>query len=420
MKKSIITILLSSLLIGCNGQKVSSMPKNIEKGNLEMKIMVATDLHLFSNNLISKNNEIYKKDSITSDGRVQEYDYELVNELVNQANELMPDYLIITGDLTFNGELDSHRELIKIISQVNKNVKVLVLPGNHDYNNISPQSIINDEVRYTEGIDMDDFPLLYENFGYTNAYSYDEESLSYIYALSENKWIVMLDSTNSRYNYDYDMNIIGGELSTNTIKWLEENLTYASNNGIEVISSMHHNLLTHNELFNDRYTLYNNQELLQLYKEHNVKINFSGHLHIQSIKESQGVYDISNGSLLDYGNRYGLLNIYDNCYEYNSYSLNPNLGFDFNSYSFNVFYKKYYNKQINSCKKYYGENAENICDINSKINAYYFDGNYQEIHKIISENKKYIRKVKRNDNEKYMNLIYEVENINQHNIMLKK
>ena len=76
MKKSIITILLSSLLIGCNGQKVSSMPKNIEKGNLEMKIMVATDLHLFSNNLISKNNEIYKKDSITSDGRVQEYDYD--------------------------------------------------------------------------------------------------------------------------------------------------------------------------------------------------------------------------------------------------------------------------------------------------------------------------------------------------------
>ena len=162
MKKSIITILLSSLLIGCNGQKVSSMPKNIEKGNLEMKIMVTTDLHLFSNNLISKNNEKYKKDSITSDGRVQEYDYELVNELVNQANELMPDYLIITGDLTFNGELDSHRELIKIISQVNKNVKVLVLPGNHDYNNISPQSIINDEVRYTEGIDMDDFPLLYD------------------------------------------------------------------------------------------------------------------------------------------------------------------------------------------------------------------------------------------------------------------
>ena len=73
------------------------------------------------------------------------------------------------------------------------------------------------------------------------------------------------------------------------------------------------------------------------------------HLHIQHIKSinrnENHIYDIASNSLLDYGNRYGILDIYENCYDYNTYSLTPDLGFDFKEYSFNVFYNKYYNKK---------------------------------------------------------------------------
>ena len=103
MKRKHLLLLLSMFLIGCdNSQITTSQIENFEKINKEMSIMVASDLHLLSNNLISKDNEIYKKDRITSDGRVQEYDYELVEELVNQANIKKPSYLILSGDLTFN------------------------------------------------------------------------------------------------------------------------------------------------------------------------------------------------------------------------------------------------------------------------------------------------------------------------------
>ena len=66
----LLLILMTSLCFGCNKNE-------IEKGNLEHKIFIATDLHLYSNNLVSPENEKYTKDIFTSDGRIQEYDYQL-------------------------------------------------------------------------------------------------------------------------------------------------------------------------------------------------------------------------------------------------------------------------------------------------------------------------------------------------------
>ena len=163
--KKIVSLLLLLSLVSCENTVTTSHQEEIIKTNLQSTIMVATDFHLFSNNLISKDNKIYTKDKITSDGRVQEYDYELVNELVNKVNEIKPEALIITGDLSFNGEQDSHEELIKILNKINDNIKVVVTPGNHDYNNIAPQSIINDQIEYVDGLTIDEFPILYKDFG---------------------------------------------------------------------------------------------------------------------------------------------------------------------------------------------------------------------------------------------------------------
>ena len=90
----------------------------------------------------------------------------------------------------------------------------------------------------------------------TDGYSYDSNSLSYIYPLSSDKWILMLASSVSELNYEFDTNFVGGEISKETLNWMEDNLKYAKENNIEVISAMHHNLLFHNELFKNSYTLF--------------------------------------------------------------------------------------------------------------------------------------------------------------------
>ena len=417
MKKKLI--LISLLLISsCN---------KVDLGNLETSIYIASDIHLYSNNLIGENNVNCVKEKFTSDGRVQEYDYELVNSLVNEVNKNKPEFLVISGDLSFNGERDSHLELVKLLDKI-EDTKVLVIPGNHDTYSLNSFSCLNYEVTTIDSITSDEFKTIYKDYGYSNAYSCDKESLSYIYEISEDKWLMMLDTNQSKYNYEYNMNIVSGNINEDTYKWMEENLKYAYQNNIEVISVSHHNLLVHNPLFKTSYTLFNNEEIINLFTKYDVKLNFSGHLHIQSIQDTKmnkkKFYDISSGSLLDYSNRYGILDIYNNYLKYESRKINfIDTSFDFNKYSYDVFYNKYYNKSISLNEYLYLDKAKEITSLLSEINCYYFDGDYVNINKVIKENKSLIRLIKRktkNYKESYISTIIEVEKENQHSLLIKR
>lgn len=417
MKKVLMLILLLFSLSGCN-----------KKGKLETTIFVASDIHLFSNNLYSKDNKIYTKDRFVSDGRVQEYDYELVESLVEEVNKEKPEILLLSGDLSFNGEKDAHLELTKLLDKVNDDTQVLVIPGNHDCYSLNPVSVFDDVQGKSEWTTYEDFKEIYKDYGYSNAYSYDKETLSYIYEVSDNKWLLMLDTNQSRFNVDNNMNITGGFIYKDTYNWIEDNLKYAKENNIELISVTHHNLLMHNEKFKTGYTLYNNEDILELLINFDVKINFSGHLHIQSIKNTtvndKEFYDIASGSLLAYGNRYGALKVYENCYDYVAKSV-PFIdeSFDFNKYSYDVFYKKYYDKSIYINERTYGNNGKAITELLSEINCYYFDGNYEKINQLKEEKSKLLEIIKSktsNYEDSYIKTIIDVENKTQYSLLVKK
>jgi len=422
MKKYSLLIIISTLLISCKNNLINS---DVNKGKVETTIFFASDLHLYSKNLMSDNNKKYLKQYFTSDGRVQEFDYELLESLVKEVNDNKPDFLVLTGDLSFNGEKDSLIELKKKLDNINKETKTLVIPGNHDCYSINPFSCIDDNVEYLDGVSYSEFKEIFNDYGYSDACSYDETSLSYFYELNEDKWILMLDTSLSEYNYEYDMNFVGGALDETTFEWIEKNLKYAKENGIEVISSMHHNLLIHNNLFANNYTLRNANQLIDLYTKYNVRLNFSGHLHIQSIaNEASKIYDISTGGLLDYGNRYGRLDIYDKYYDYTSNKLkfiDPNLNFE--EYSFNNFYQEYYNKSIYSNEINFGEDGAKVTDFLSKVNAYYFNGDYEIIISMKHANVLLYNRIKNsidNYENSYISTILDVQPINQHSLFIEK
>ena len=187
----------------------------------------------------------------------------------------------------------------------------------------------------------------------------------------------------------------------------------------------HHNLLIHNNLFVNNYTLRNANQLIDLYTKYNVRLNFSGHLHIQSIaNEASKIYDISTGGLLDYGNRYGRLDIYDKYYDYTSNKLkfiDPNLNFE--EYSFNNFYQEYYNKSIYSNEINFGEDGAKVTDFLSKVNAYYFNGDYEIIISMKHANVLLYNRIKNsidNYENSYISTILEVQPINQHSLFIEK
>ena len=413
-----VVILLS--LFSCSG---------IKPNKKQATVYIATDIHLFSDNLIGENNQIYHKDRFVSDGRIQEYDYELVGALIDEVNSERPEFLVLTGDLTFNGEKDSHYELARLLKGVSSDTRVLVIPGNHDVYSQAAVSVYNDTVEPTESIDASAFREIYSDFGYSDGYSYDENSLSYIYAMSDDRWALMLDTNLSKYNAEYGYNVVGGGIEKETMDWLESNLAYARENDIEVISFTHHNLLVHNKLFETGYTLGNAEELLKLYAKYEVSLNFSGHLHIQSIEsqeiEGSEIYDVSGGSLLDFGNRYGRLEIYDNCYSYESRELDlSGYDTDIRAHSFDTFCNKYYSKTLWTYQGKLGqEDGEEATRLLSEINAYYFDGSYGEIRKLVMSHPLAVYRIKNSTpdyDSSYVKSIIDVEKEDQHSLLIPK
>ena len=232
----------------------------------EISIAVASDIHLLSNNLIPETNTTYTKGMLTKDGRAQELDYQLVEELIETVNKNNIPYLVLTGDLTFCGEVDSHLELVKLLKKSTK-TKVLVIPGNHDMNYFNALTFVDDRAGTAQCLYYEDFRSTYNDFGYGDAISIDELSHSYFYKLDDNNYGLFLDTTNCEYNFEEGSTFVGGYVEESTLAWMEEQLEFAKENNINVISFSHHNLLAHNELFIKQYVIHNNEDVLNLYKK---------------------------------------------------------------------------------------------------------------------------------------------------------
>ncbi len=389
--KKILTLSLVLLLafsaISCGKKKLPEFIGQPE--NLQHTIYVCSDTHLLSNNILT---DTALKEHYTSDGRVQAYDYELAEALVDKVNADKPEALIITGDLSYNGELDSHKELVKILDRVDKEIKVLVIPGNHD------TYILNGLVADCSTTD-ESFRELYENYGYTGAISYDSETLSYAYQLADDFIALMLDTALCRYNEEESRNAVGGYVSYDTREWIEGILKDAEQKGQRVVCFTHHNVLDHDTGFTSGYTLIDNELLVELLMKYNVALNFSGHLHIQNIaKETQDdktLYDIASSSILTYSNTVGKLELYTDGFMYSKESLLPFT--DFTELSKNHFMDVYYNKNIDKFKKIYGDDGDAVLKFTCLCNVLYFDGDYAAVAAERNNNKRLLNLIKENN-----------------------
>ena len=352
-------------------------------------IYIISDTHYMSDSLVDPNNKLYTKKYLTPDCRNQEDEDILIDNLINEINNNDVDLVVFTGDLSYHGALISLQEFKNKIDNIN--TKVLVIPGNHDLYIQNTYSFINDVDYKVDNCDNETFKELFKDNGYDSMYQ-DSDSLSYAYIFNDEIMCLMLDTTKCKYNDSNNMNLAGGYLSDKTLAWIEDMLIYAKDNNLKVISFSHHNLLVHNELFNEGYVIDNAEKLVSLYKKYDVLLNMSGHMHIQHIKEEDGIVDIANESYLIYGNRYGVLNISDNEIKYESKQIMID---DIQDNSLNCF------KTFNSFDN------EDI----GIFMAHYFDGDY----KYIKENYP-----KYNADDSYYNYLFNnLEDRDQHSIVIR-
>jgi calcineurin-like phosphoesterase family protein len=266
-----------------------------------MKIVSCSDIHYFADAL-HDNGSLFKKTMNTADGKHTAYVSSILSAFIEEMLEEKPDYVFISGDLTFNGEKLSHYELKQHLNRLlNAGIQVLVIPGNHDVNFPFSYHYIEDEFFPTENISADEFKEIYSNCGYgQDVLSMDESSLSYIYPLSKNVWLFALDANANGHK---------GMITDATIAWMEPWLKKARKAGKVIFTMTHQNVSSHNLLTSPGYELFNAKELRILFEKYGIAINFSGHMHVQHIKTINRLSTIASGSLSVVPNLYGKMEI---------------------------------------------------------------------------------------------------------------
>lgn len=271
----------------------------------ELTIVHVSDMHYFSPSLI-ENEDFMWKVAMESDGKDTVQSALIAQAFVDDMIKLKPDAVVVTGDLTLNGEEASHEELRDLLGKLKDiGIEVYVMTGNHDVN-MTAYRYTNDGVEEVPSFGSQRFEDHWWDFGYGDALSQDRWSNSYIAKLNEKTWLLAVDSnTGSK-----------GTIRKSTLDWIDENLAKAKQEGIRVISATHQNLFVHNENFVWGYQLNNAAALIELYESYGVEVNLSGHLHVQTIVESNGIADIAVSALVDTPLQYGVLTVSGDRFSY--------------------------------------------------------------------------------------------------------
>ena len=257
------------------------------------RIILATDLHYQSHDA-DDGGKAFRTFVEECDGKVVEYLPELLEAFLEEVIQEKPSALVLSGDLTMNGEKMNHEELADQLRRVRESgIPVLVIPGNHDINNTNAAVYIGEEKAQAPAVTAEEFLQIYYDYGYGQAFSRDETSLSYAYALDEKNWLLMLDSA----QYD-PVNLVEGRIQESTLEWMKGILEEAGQRGIFVLPIAHHNLLSQSRMYTTQCTMENHQEVIRLLEEYGCPLFLSGHLHVQRIhkhKEQPGTPDDAYG-----------------------------------------------------------------------------------------------------------------------------
>ena len=269
------------------------------------KIIVATDIHYLAKDLTDFQKGFqYSIDH--GDGKVMQYIWEITDAFVEEVKKERPDLVILSGDLTYEGEKESHKEFAKKLGKIEEaGIPVIVIPGNHDINNSKAAQFVGDTFLGADNVTPEEFEEIYQDFGYNEAVSRDPASLSYVYQVNDYTRALMLDTC----QYE-PRNLVGGMIKDDTYDWIEEQMEEAWNLGMNVIPVGHHNLLDESEVYLQDCTIEHSEQLIDQLESWDVPLFLSGHLHVQHYMRSRsdsGIYEIVTSSLSTPPCQYGIL-----------------------------------------------------------------------------------------------------------------
>lgn len=285
-------------------------------GEAGWKMAILSDIHVMAPELLQEDGPAFQ-DYVAHDRKMLKESPELLKACVEEVLREHPQVVLVTGDLTKDGESVSHRyvaqQLLKPLRDAN--IPVYVIPGNHDVNNPHAVVFLKDTVKRTATVSPQEFAECYRDYGYGQALARDAYSLSYVVQLNDSTRLLAIDACKYEEN-DYDLNtcVTGGRIKPATMDFIRRQVADAEAHGFRVLTMMHHGLIRHWK-WQDRvmgdYLIDDWKKYAKVFADLHLNIVFTGHFHAQDIvsrgKGERTVYDIETGSTVSYPMPYRLI-----------------------------------------------------------------------------------------------------------------
>ena len=260
-----------------------------------IKMAVISDLHVMAPQLLVSEGKAFE-DYLIKDRKMLRESAEILETLVTDILDIKPHLVLVTGDLTKDGERVSHQLVVKQLQRlVDAGIQVLVVPGNHDINNPDARIYDGETAMPTDTITRSEFAELYKGMGYDGQSHRDPDTLSYCRDVTENLTILAVDACMDRLNTFVsrgdarDHCKTSGNLEPSNQQWLVEQAAAATAAGKRVIAMMHHHLVPHFHMEDTLATPYmvdDAGQLCQRLVQAGVHVVFTGHLHISDISQT--------------------------------------------------------------------------------------------------------------------------------------
>lgn len=316
MKKNMLWMLLSLMAAAI----MMPLSATAQETPTETRIAVVSDIHVMARSLLPEEKgegtpwDTYYK----GQRKMLEQSAGLFDQFIDAMKSEAPDVLLITGDLTKDGELVSHQYVRGLRGENGENedsglkkleaagIQVYVIPGNHDFGGETDPL---DPTKDADKLSTAGFASFYTGYGYgIDNDNKDPNSLSYVADIADGLYLLAIDSHNS-------------SVSESTLNWIKEKALIARAAGKRVIAMMHHPLFPHitgANMFIDTYTVANYVDVRNALINAGVNVILTGHFHTSDIAYdwyddatviNKGIYDINTGSLISYPCDYRMLTL---------------------------------------------------------------------------------------------------------------
>lgn len=169
---------------------------------------------------------------------------DLLLKSFDMVNDMDPDVVIVTGDLTENGYYLEMEQAAEYLEQIKS--PLMVVPGNHDARHVGDQCFRE---------------LIRDRYGTLN--------------IINDLKIMGLDSSEPDLNY--------GKVGRAQQAWMESQLDDASNNGMFKIIALHHHIIPVPRTGRERNVLSDAGDILYSIIEKNADMVLSGHKHVPHV-----------------------------------------------------------------------------------------------------------------------------------------